>query len=596
MRVSDYITQFFVGKGIDTVYMLSGGGMMHLIDAVGKCKELDYVCNHHEQASVMAADGYARKTGKIGVCYLTSGPGGVNGMTGVLGAWLDSVPVFCISGQSKLKQTIRDAKITGLRQFGTFESDIIEMIKPITKYQGFVDDPNEIKFHLEKAYHYATSGRPGPIWLDIPIDIQGAKIDETKLRSFYFDSMTDDLDESDESKLHILIEELYKAKRPVILAGHGVKAANLVVEFKKLISDLDIPVLTTPLAVDLLEYDDPKFIGHPSVKGDRAGNFAIQNCDFILSFGNSYHVMTTGYEINDFAPNAYKTLIDVDQFVIQRQEIKIDLAINVDTRKAISFIKENIDVNKLSVLKVWKKYCYFLKTEFKNEIGRNDTLNYYSVVECLNTNMPVNSSLVTDSGSAFYVVGQTFKSSGQMVINSGGLGCMGFSLPASIGVAMGDKSAPVVCFTGDGSIQVNIQELATVKHNSLNVKIIVINNGGYVSIRNSQENYFSSNYVGSNEESGVWLPKLELIANSYEIKYSSCKNLSDLDFEINKLFESNEPMILEIFAPNELEIMPTVSSIKLEDGTMRSKPIHDMFPFLSENSLSLYMFDKFNEN
>lgn len=603
MRVADYIANFLAGKGANTVYMLSGGGMMHLIDAVGKCPNLSYVCNHHEQASAMAADAYARKTGEIGACYLTAGPGGINAITGLVGAWLDSSPIFCISGQSKVSQTVRNSKICGLRQFGTFEVDILPIVQPITKYSAFIDDPLSIKYHLEKAFYLATSGRPGPVWIDIPIDVQGARIDIESLNSFTApeNQNNNDID----NKFKIAIERLKIAKRPVILAGHGVKAANQVAQFRKLINKLNIPVLTTPFAVDLLEYDNTNLIGHPSVKGDRAGNLAIQNADYILSIGNSFHVMTTGYELDKFAPKAFKVMFDIDESIFQRQEISIDLKIKMDIKSVIEELDSLVAEIQEDANSDWKNYCLNLKKKLAVQFephkrvllkGGSSSVSYYDVLDKLSDILPVKSTLVTDAGSAFYLVGQAFRSKGQTLISSGGLGCMGFALPASIGAADAEPNHPVICLTGDGSMQTNIQELATIKVNEHNIKVIVINNNGYVSIRNSQINYFDKNYVGSSPDSGVWLPELQKVASAYEIEYSSCTALDDLDRSIENLFLHNGPNVLEIFIDQEFEVIPTVASQKLENGTMLSKPLHDMYPFFSTEKLKSYMFETNNES
>ncbi|MBN3493424.1 thiamine pyrophosphate-binding protein [Vibrio neptunius] len=600
MRVADYVANFLAEKGANTVYMLSGGGMMHLIDAVGKCPDLSYVCNHHEQASAMAADAYARKSGKIGACYLTSGPGGVNAITGVVGAWLDSAPVFCISGQSKVSQTVRNSKIQGLRQFGTFEVDIIPIVQSITKYAAFVDDPSSIKYHLEKAFHLATSGRPGPVWIDIPIDVQGARIDVDNLEGFV--SPKDDTNQSDseiEAQFIQAVERLKMAQKPVILAGHGIKSANQIEQFRDLINELNIPVLTTPFAVDLLEYDNRNLVGHPSVKGDRAGNIAIQNSDYILSIGNSFHVMTTGYELDKFAPDAFKVMFDIDKSIFERQEISVDLKVNMDVKSVIGRLSLISDKIKRDISSEWRSYCLNLKRELavylephkrtSLEDGRT-SINYYDIIEKLSDVLPSDTTLVTDAGSAFYLVGQAFKSKGQTVINSGGLGCMGFALPASIGASDAEPTQKVVCITGDGSMQTNIQELASIRANHNNIKIIVVNNNGYVSIRNSQINYFNSNYVGSSLDSGVWLPELERIANAYEIEYNSCKALNELEGTLEDLLLHNGPDILEIFIDETFEVIPTVASQKMDDGSMVSKPLHDMYPFLEEDKLASFMY------
>ncbi|MBP2111672.1 thiamine pyrophosphate-binding protein [Paenibacillus silagei] len=592
MRVSDYIADYMKQQGVKSAFMLSGGGMMHLIDALGKVKEITYYCNHHEQASAMAAEGYARQSGTIGLCYATSGPGATNTVTGIAGAWLDSVPCLFVTGQSNLKQTIQGSKIEGLRQFGTFEVDIVPIVKPITKYAAFIDSPESIKYHLEKAVYLAQEGRPGPVLLDIPLNIQAAFIDPDHLEGFEKPpALPYDLQEECSS----LLDKIGSFKRPVILAGHGIRSAGAVVDFRELVTVLGLPVITTQLAKDILPYNNNLFIGHPGVKGDRAGNFAVQNADFILSIGCSLHTQTTGYELDTFAVNAYKVQVELDEAVMQRENISVNEKISSDVENFIqNLLKAALIKGYQNKHVTWNQTCIRWKEQYAvfkepHDLG-GSRVNFYEFAEVLSKLTEGNETILTDAGSAFYVMGQGFRVKGdQRYIVSGALGAMGYSLPASIGVAAVDPLKSVLCVTGDGSLQTNIQELQTIRHHNLNIKLFIINNDGYASIRNTQDNFFEGHYVGSGIDSGVSAPSFRKIAAAYNIPYVECNDRKNLDANINEALKQTGPVICEIMCQPKQQIIPTVSSKKLDDGTMVSMPIHDMFPFLSKEELEANM-------
>ncbi|MNO35592.1 Acetolactate synthase large subunit [compost metagenome] len=600
MRVADYIANYMKEIGVKAAFMLSGGGMMHLIDALGRVEEIQYYCNHHEQGSAIAAEGYARQSGSIGLCYATSGPGATNTVTGIAGAWLDSVPCLFLTGQSNVSQTIRGSKIENLRQYGTFEVDIVPIVESITKYSAFIDDPKSIKYHLEKAVYLATEGRPGPVLLDIPLNIQGALIDPDLLEGF-------EKNEEERTKYAFwdgcssLLEKISNYSRPLILAGQGVRVAGVVEEFRDLVRELDIPVVTTQLAKDVLPYDHELFVGHPGVKGDRAGNFAIQNADFIISIGSSLHTQTTGYELDEFAPTAYKVQIEPDAAVLERENVNVAEKIQMDVKEFIETcitIKRSEATNskkQTSSIADWKEKCSYWKKNYSvfkepHDFG-GQRANFYEFAELLSSVLEGTETIVTDAGSAFYVMGQGFKLKGnQRYIVSGALGAMGYSLPASIGVATADPKINVICVTGDGSLQTNIQELQTLRHYNLNVKLFVINNDGYVSIRNTQDSFFNGHYVGTNKETGVSIPPLSRIAKAYDLPYMECTDRSNLLSAIKAVMNTEGPIICEIEAQVDQKILPLVTSKKLEDGTMQSTPLHDMYPFLDGEELKGNMF------
>ena len=593
MRVADYIVEHLESIDVDKVFLLSGGGMMHLLDAVSRSTKIQYICNHHEQASGIAADSYARVSGKLGVCFATSGPGGTNTLTAVVGAYQDSSPVLFVTGQSKVSQTIQGTNMPGLRQFGTFEVDIIPTVQTVTKYAAFVSKAEDIRYHLEKAIHLAFDGRPGAVFLDVPIDVQGAQVDPEKMIGFTPET-TQRLPSLELQTVVKILEKLSKALKPVILAGHGVRAASQVKEFRNLVDQLRIPVVTTCFGNDVLDYDHPLFVGHPGMKGDRAGNFAVQSADFILCLGTSLHVTTTGYELDQFAPKAYKVLVDVDEMTLKRQQVEIDDKIFSDVKTFISLMKTAVETNPVPTKRGWVEVCQSWKNKLsvykEPHIQEDSQINFYNFMDKLDVQLADDDVIVSDAGSAFYIVGQALRvKKNQRVINSGSLGAMGFALPAATGAATVKSTNRVICVTGDGSLQTNIHELAVFRKNNLNVKLFVVNNNGYVCIRNTQNNFFKGHLAGTSNESGVFIPDTEKLAQAYELPYFKVSNISELDEVINKTLKASGPVICEVFTPPNQEIIPTVSSKKLADGSMKSKPLHDMYPFMTDDELASYL-------
>ena len=484
IRVSDYIAQRLQEIGVRSVFLLSGGGMMHLLDAVSRMPEIRYFCCHHEQACAMAAEGYARQSGNLGVCYATSGPGGTNTITGIVGAYQDSSPMLVLTGQSKRSQTIQTSGISGLRQFGVFEVDIVPIVRSVTKAAIFLDDPQMVRYHLERAIHLATTGRPGPVLIDVPLDVQAAPIDPETLRPYEGEDALLPTPPPDE--IRSVLERLSAAKRPLILTGHGVRVSGAVEAFRATIHRLNIPVVTTSLALDALPYQDPLFIGHPGPKGDRAGNFAVQTADVILSLGSSLHVSTTGYELDQFAVNAYKIQVDLDDAVLAREQVGVNQKIRAGVSEFLSALNAQMgpEPSLRPAGEAWSAKCLDWKERYavrhETHVPNPGKINYYDLVETLSDLMQGEETLVTDAGSAYYVTGQAFRvKANQRVIVSGALGAMGYALPASLGVASADLTRTVVCLTGDGSLQTNIHELQTLRHYGLNVKLIVVSNDGY---------------------------------------------------------------------------------------------------------------------
>ena len=592
IRVSDYIAHRLADEGVRAAFMLSGGAMMHLIDAVGRESRIKYFCNHHEQAAAMAAEGYARQSGSIGLCYATSGPGGTNLVTGIAGSWLDSVPVFFLTGQSKVACTIQGSGIQDLRQFGTFEVDIVPIVKSITKYAVQVDDPQSIRFHLEKALYLATHGRPGPVLLDIPLDIQGAKIDPAILNGFEPEESTPAT--LDPALLEQIREKLQNARRPLLLAGHGINSAGAAKQFLTLLESWNVPVVTTQLGKDLLAYDSPLFVGHPGVKGDRPGNFAVQTADVILTLGCSLHEQTTGYEADGFAPDAYKIQVELDEGVTKREHVGVALKVQSSVGSFLEQAAKQVHLQPSDAHQAWRERCLAWKTTYavsrEPHVLGPGPVNFYDFAERLSLALPESATVVTDAGSAFYVMGQAFRlKQGQRYLVSGALGSMGYALPASIGVCTEDPTRTVVCVTGDGSLMLNLQELEMVRYHQFNLKMFIVINGGYASIRNTQQSFFSGHLVGSSVGSGVSIPPLDKLADAFQVPYVECADSGELQQAIDRVLAMEGPVFCGIQAQPDQKIMPSVSSKLLPNGKMKSMPLHHMFPFQSDEELASNM-------
>lgn len=585
MRVADYIASHLQKVGAKKVFLLNGGMMMHLVDTLGRPGGLEYVAQHHEQASAMAADGYARRSGELGICYATSGPGATNVLTGLAGAWQDSTPVLFLTGQSKSTQTIEKSGIKGLRQYGTFEVDIVPVVRSMTKYAVMVMDPRTIRFHLEKALYLATTGRPGPVLLDLPLDIQGALIDPDELEGFVTETVAATIDTAQMVEVKRL---LGAARRPLILAGNGVRCAGAVESFRLLVDQLGVPVATSQLGKDVMFYDHPLFVGHPGPKGDRPGNLAVQTADLILSIGCSLHAQTTGWENELFAPDAVKIQVELDPAVLAREQVGVSLKIEAGSTEFIRALGDRSFV--MRDLQRWRDCCSDWKKRLRVAAEPHDhspaTINYYHFAEALSRALGDNDCVIADAGSAFYVMGQALRvGPRQRFLSSGSLGAMGFALPAANGAATTGQPGSVVCVTGDGSLMTNLHELATMKEYALDVKLFVINNDGYVSMRNTQRDFCNGHYVGADASSGVFIPPIDSLARSFELPYIRCDAQDDVEAKIRETLATQGPVVCEVIAMRDQKIIPAVISVKLDDGRMRSAPLHNMFPHLSAEAL-----------
>jgi acetolactate synthase I/II/III large subunit len=590
-RVVDIVASFLVDKKIKDVFMLSGGGAMFLNDGIASNDSINAICNHHEQACAMGAVAYSKYKNGLSAAILTTGCGSTNAITGLLDAWQDNTPVIFISGQIKRKETSRNSQ-TSLRQFGVQEADIVSIVEPLTKYSVMVNEPEDILYHLEKAAYLALSGRSGPVWIDIPLDVQGFSIDTNELKHF-----VPKIETNQEIKgIEQFIEMYEQAERPIVLAGNGVRLSGSVDKLREFASKNNIPCAVSYLASDYFEQDNPYYVGRLGIKGDRAGNFALQNSDLIISLGSRLSVCLTGFEYELFARESKLIVVDIDEDEHKKNTVNIDQLICAD----IGDFLENIE-NKImpKVSKDWRNKCIHWKNKWPvyQEGYDTETVNMYEFTKTLSELANEDSIVVSDAGSSYYVVSQsfTFNNKKQRYITSGAQADMGFTLPAAIGACIA-ANKPVIGITGDGSFQLNIQELQTIKHYNLPVKLIVWNNNGYLSIRATQDKFFDGRRIGTDSESGVSFPEVEKIAGAYELPYVKINNVAELREKLLDVIVTSGPVICEVMCPENQEVIPAVSAVKNDDGSMTSKPIEDMYPFLDREEFKKEMINRILED
>lgn len=595
MKLTDYIVQFFEEQEVHDMFMLTGGGCMHLVDSFGKSKKIKYICTHHEQSAAMAGEAYAKYKNDLGLVLVTSGPGATNAITGLLGAFQDSVPVIFLSGQCKRSQTIYQSDIPQLRQFGVQEVNIIPIVQSITKKAIFVEEPQKIRYYLEKAVYIAKSGRPGPVWLDIPLDVQSAQIDVSTLKGFFEqDYKKDYKEEPSDSEISNIIEELRKAKRPVVIAGHGIQLAKANDLFRDFVKKYDIPFVTPIMGIDVLESSLDNNIGRIGTKGTRAGNFAMQNADLIISIGSRLSVAAVGHEYHLFAREAKIIVIDIDPYEHKKKTINIDKFINSD---ALFFLKKLLFQIKNTDIKInpeWLKTCINWKNKYPVTSGRPEErkhgVDYYKFIDALSSKTNASIPFISDAGSSFYVTSQAINlKCGQRYITSGAIATMGFGLPAAIGVCAANKGKTVISITGDGSFQQNIQELEVLKLHQMPVKLFVMNNNGYLSIHQTQNKFFKGNYVGEGPMSGITFPDTKKIVEAYDINYYKIESMSDLNNLWDNIFEETKPIVIEVILCEDQEVYPTNAAQIRPDGVMVSKPLEDMYPFLDRDEFNSTM-------
>ncbi len=587
MNVSEYIMDRLAKEGVEKIFMVSGGGGMYLIEALGQNPNIKHVCNHHEQASVMAAEGYQRATQNLGVALVTTGPASTNALTGVCCAWNDSIPLLVLSGQAKTATLVGN---TGMRQRGTHEVNIVPIVKPVTKYAVTVMDARKIRYHLEKALYLAKNGRPGPVWLDIPLDIQQAQINPNELETYVPENQ-----QEYDYKLDELLSLLNSSKRPIFIAGYGLKLSKQNKLFLNLADEFNIPIVTTKNGFDIVANDNRLLAGRIGINGQRAANIAVQNADLIIAIGARLPLVTVGYETNLFGKNAKKVLVDVDDAQLEYAHIPLDLKIKADLKYFVEkFYEKLIQSNFSYDSSKWLDKINNLKKSYPvitDEILKQKKyVNSYYFFDILSDVMNADDILVTDQGATFYSFTPAFKvKENQLAYTNGGFSPMGYGLPASIGSCFAKDGNRVFSVNGDGGLQMNIQELQTVIHNKLNMKIFVFNNDGYLSIKHTQNTFFNGHFVGSDPKSGVSCPDTIKIAKAYGFKHFRIKNNKDVKKTLLKITKTKGPVLTEVMIDPMQAFLPKVTSKRLEDGTMISSSLENMAPFLPEKELEEVM-------
>lgn len=586
VRVSDVLISRLIQHGIDHVFLVVGGNAMYLHDAV-RISGLNYTAFQNEQSAAMAAEAYSRLTGKISLCISTSGPGASNLATGIAGAYFDSVPIFFITGQPKSTQLVPSSHNDkfGVRQVGTFEFPAIKVFHSILKSAKVLtlcDEPSQI---VDELVTIATSDRPGPVLLEVSVDIQAKTILPTtdapliKHRS---------LEVFNPSIFEIIQNELNFATKPLILIGHGVRVSGLAEAYLEEIERLKIPVVSTQLGKDFMGYENELFVGHIGIRGNRAANHAVQQCDLLITIGSSLHQQNIGYEIDCFAPKAKKIILDFEKSVSGKYKFQNSMFIdqNLDNF-LIGSKKLSLDISKI---RSWKESLLTLKENLSplKEPYKIDqeNINIYEFARALSLTATKESVVITDAGLCFYIMGQAFQlTQGQRYLVSGGLGAMGYTLPAAIGAGI-TNIENIIGVTGDGSAQLNVQDLATLANSQKNISLFIINNEGYASIRNTQKSFFGAEFIGCSEESGVLMPNWRLIAEAYSLHYYKFKKPLNLITEIKKVLDLPGPKIIEVIAQIEQEVLPGVANYIDENGDLRSRPLDIMIPELFSEEVS----------
>ena len=581
MRISDFIFNFLTERGADTVFMISGGQAMFLVDAVYQNKKLKVICNHHEQAAGMSAEAYGRITGKIGVALVTAGPGAVNVINGVAGGWTDSSPMMIISGQSALS-FVQYQQTHPIRQYGIQGINIKPLVEKITKYFVTVDEPSKILYYMSKAYHLALNGRPGPVWIEVPLDIQKMEVPSRLLEEFVPEAETFDnvlLKKNVEETLKLVA----KSKRPIFLVGQGIRLGKAVKEFNHVIEKLQIPVLTSRLGIDLINSDNRLYVGRPGNYGERAANFAIQNSDLIISAGCRLASALVGHDPKNFGKNAKKIVIDVDKEELNKPGVLIDIKFHNNVKNVFKEILAQTESIESQDFTDWIQRCNYWKKTYSvvlKHYKEEKPVNSYYFTDKLSEFATEDDMILVDTGTCFHVACQTWKvKKNQRFLTTGGLSSMGYWV-AAIGACMANKKKRTVVITGDGSLQMNIQELATIKHNNLPIKVFIFNNNGYLLIRHTQNNFMEGRLLGEGPDTGVWCPDSLKIAKAYGIKGVRINSAKEVKRKIEEVMNYDGPVVCDVMTPEWQLIIPRISSEKKPDGTLVSKPYEDMYPFL----------------
>ena len=600
-RLADYVAEFLVAHGVSDVFSVVGGGAMHLNDALGHNADLRVTYNHHEQACAIAAEAYARLENKIAAVCVTTGPGGTNALTGVVGGWLDSIPMFIISGQVRYDTTARYAlQYTGtpLRAMGDQEYDITKAVQYMTKFAAMLEDPKDIRYLLEKAWHLATTGRPGPVWIDIPVNYQGGYIETDDLQGY--DPAEDDATLPplvDEEIIQTILKKIKNAKRPVFHAGYGIRLSGGYTAFRAVAKKLNIPIVTYWNAVDLIEDDNPLYCGRAGNMGDRPGNWAIQNADLILAVGTRISIRQVGYNWKTWARAAEVIMVDIDQAELKKPTLHVEMPVWADAKDFLTKLDKAAS-GPVNTSKEWLVTCQRWKKDYPAVLPRQweengKTANVYAFVRYLSSCLPENSLTAVSNGACCVVGNQAYViQKGSRMANNSAIASMGYGLPAAIGTCIGGGRQQTICLEGDGSIMMNLQELQTIQTNQLPIKIFLINNNGYHSIRITQNNLFKEHCkVGIGPESGdLTFPKFEQIAKAFGYPYYSAHSNAEMKQVVDEVLTLEGTVFCEIFTDTEQVWEPKSSTKRLSDGTLVSPPLEDLAPFLSREELENQMF------
>jgi len=588
IKVSDYIFNYLKSKGTDTIFLVAGGAAAHLLNSVAD-GDYKYICNYHEQACAMAAEGYARMTNKPAIVLVTNGPGSSNTITGVLGAYQDSIPMIVISGQVPVAQSLGSLSNVKLRQLGVQECDTISMVAPITKYAVQITDAQDIQYHLQRAYHEATTGRPGPVWLDIPLDVQSAVVDLGTQIEFIPERNSEPV--VDYANIVAL---LASAERPLVITGNGIHLAKSEELFDRVKQQLQIPIVSTWTSKDLLPQQDPLFVGNFGILGERAANFAIQNADLLLVLGSRLSIPNTGYQSKLFSPNSVKIVVDIDANELYKPTVKVDHPIHCDLLTFLEQLSRKLETAQVPYKSTWVETTQKWKNKypvFQPEYRTNNyKINSFYFMEVLSAKLNDNSIVVTDMGTSYTCTMQSIQMNGKSRLFTSSACCsMGFGLPGAIGAYFADPTKDIIMIAGDGGLQMNLQELQTISHYNIPIKIFVLNNNGYLAISLMQNNLFNGTYVGSNPQSGVSAPDFQKIAQAYGFETYKFETNKQLEQGMDTALCSKGPTLVEIIIPENQLLVPRVQSSKDEKGNILSNSLENMFPYLSTEEMKQIM-------
>lgn len=594
IRVADYIADTLVKSGIEHVFTITGGGAMHLNDGLGHKEGLQCIYNHHEQACAMAAESYARITNKIAAVCVTTGPGGTNAITGVLGGWLDSIPMLILSGQVRYDTTARSTGL-GVRAIGDQEFDITRAVGCMTKYAEMVIKPEQIRYCLERALYLAQNGRPGPCWLDIPLNVQGAYVETDELQPYDpSEDVLEQIPKVTDAQAREIIQKIKTADRPVLNAGNGIRIAGAGDLLLRVVEKLQIPVVTGWNSIDLIYDEHPLYVGRAGIMGDRPGNWAVQNSDLLLSVGSRLSIRQVGYNYKTWARNAYTIVEDIDPEELKKPSIHVDMPVWADARDLLEAMERNLEKETCNGKSEWIQCCQKWKEEYpvvqEKHFKSQKNANVYALVRKLSEELPEGRITVVGNGSACVVGSHAYViKKGQRFITNAAVASMGYDLPAAIGACIASGRQETVCLTGDGSIQMNLQELQTIIHHKLPIKIFVINNQGYHSIRQTQKNFFEEPLVGIGTDSGdLSFPSMERLAYAYGYPYQKIDCNDKLE-ELKNVLHVQGPCICEVFVDTVQKFEPKSATKRLKDGTLVSAPLEDLAPFIPEEELKKLM-------